>query len=906
MVGRTISHYRIAEKLGEGAMGVVYKAEDTQLRRTVALKFLPRETLDEEAVKERLIREAQAVASLDHPNICAVHGIHQEEGETFIAMAYIDGPSLAEKIKDRPLPLDDAIPLAMQIAEGLQEAHEQGVVHRDIKPRNILLTAKGQAKILDFGLASLSGRSKLTKAGTSMGTPAYMSPEQLDGREVDRRTDIWSLGCVLYEMLTQVTPFDAEYEQAISYGILNEEPEPVTALRSGLPTEIDRLISKALAKSPAERYQHVDDLLTDLRVLQQHKGERKKSSGRSLTLPETHQAHALVALPAGSIIVQRTRHYQLIGAAAAVLLALLVVLWLYVSAVPQSSLPVAASVGLPNGRMPQSMVFSPDGASLAASVYGSPDDPRRLLRVRSLDSNQWREIPGTEEAEYPFWSPDGTQIGFFADGKLKRISLAGGPALPIADASQGRGGSWGPDGTIVFAPTPFGQLNRVLESGGEITRVTEADEGESPSHRFPQLLPDGRHFVYLSTDLSSSTLKPEARGVFIGSLDGGKPQRLLADESYVWFAPAQPGDDQGFLLFVRDNVLMAQPFDARRLEFKGAAVGLSAEPIVENPNNYYRFTASAAGSLAYFVRPPLPRRESQLVWLDRSREVERTKLFAHFMGPAPRLSPDEQRVAYAAIERDNIDVWVYDLGQETRTRLSSDPEPDTSPVWSADGRNVVFKSAANSGLVARSSDGSAASMDFSTVQARRPTDWSRDGRFLLYDRQGEASNDIAFLEFNSDGTWESREFLASPSQELAARISPNGRHVAYVSNESGRAEVYVQPFPEGGQRTTVSRGGGSAPAWNPDGKELFYLSASREWISVQVSTEGPFSMKDSSSLGEIGSMVSSGDMSLDSQRYLVYIPVEAENEGAQSPAPSRPNRSLRLLQNWQQKYFPDQ
>jgi serine/threonine protein kinase len=261
MIGQTILHYCITEKRGEDGMGVVYKAEDTQLRRTVALKFLPRETLDEEEVKARLIREVQAAADLDHPNICQVFGIHEEDGETFIAMAYIDGPSLAKKIKERPLPLDEALTIATQIAEGLQKAHEQGVVHRDIKPQNILLTAKGQVKTLDFGLASLTGRSKLTKTGTTMGTPAYMSPEQLEGKNVDRRADIWALGCVLYEMLTQKSPFETDYEQAIGYGILNEDPEPVTALRSGIPPKVDDLLAKALAKDPAERYQHADDML---------------------------------------------------------------------------------------------------------------------------------------------------------------------------------------------------------------------------------------------------------------------------------------------------------------------------------------------------------------------------------------------------------------------------------------------------------------------------------------------------------------------------------------------------------------------------------------------------------------------------------------------------------------------
>jgi len=304
MIGRTISHYKILEKLGEGGMGVVWKAEDTQLRRIVALKFLSSETVGNEEVKARLIREAQASASLDHPNICQVFGIHEEQGQTFIAMAFIDGPALADKIKERPLPLKEALDLTIQIAEGLQEAHETGIVHRDIKPHNVMLTAKGQVKIMDFGLASLAGRSKLTKSGTTLGTPAYMAPEQLEGRDVDRRADIWALGCVLYEMLTQRTPFDAEYEQAIAYGILNEAAEPVTAQRSGLPTEIDRAIGKALAKDRAERYQHADEFVVDLKNLR--RDSSRKPAPVSVSVPGAATEHDLDrSTAAGSPVRQR-------------------------------------------------------------------------------------------------------------------------------------------------------------------------------------------------------------------------------------------------------------------------------------------------------------------------------------------------------------------------------------------------------------------------------------------------------------------------------------------------------------------------------------------------------------------------------------------------------------------------
>ena len=432
MVGQTISHYKLVSQLGKGGMGVVYKAEDTQLRRTVALKFLPRETLDEEEVKARLLREAQAAASLDHPNICQVFGIHEEDGETFIAMAYIDGPSLAEKIKERPLPLDEALTIAVQIAEGVHEAHEQGVVHRDIKPQNILLNSKGQVKILDFGLASLTGRSKLTKTGTMLGTPAYMAPEQLEGKEVDRRADIWALGCVLYEMLTQKTPFDAEYEQAIGYGILNEDPEPASAQRADVSPEVDRLLSKTLAKEPAERYQHADDLLAELRVLRNSSTAPKRAPRSSP--PGT------VTLPSWQLRLER-------GLLALAALAALGLAALYFST-PTGDAPVDRNVrhfsfaptdGVRTDSYSTDLAISPNGRYIAF-VAGSAD---RRLRIPDLEQQQARAIEGTEGARGPFWSPVSDFIGFATNLELKKVSIQGAATTQLCELPNNNFFFWG-------------------------------------------------------------------------------------------------------------------------------------------------------------------------------------------------------------------------------------------------------------------------------------------------------------------------------------------------------------------------------------------------------------------------------------------------------------------------------
>ena len=450
-------------------MGEVWKAEDTQLRRTVALKFLAPESVGEPEVKDRLIREAQAVASLDHPNICAVHGIHDEQGKTFIAMAYIDGPSLDEKIQERPLPLDEALTIAGEIADGLREAHENGVVHRDIKPQNILLTAKGQVKLMDFGLAALSGRSRLTKAGTTLGTPTYMSPEQIEGRDTDHRADIWALGCVLYEMLTQRAPFAADYEQAIAYGIINETPEPVTAIRSGLPIDVDRIISKALAKDPDERYQHAADLTVDLKAL-----AKESRSGRTQIVPAPIQ-------PQSATGVSPVWRWTALGAA---LLAVVSSAALLLRpSDTAANLPLRTFSFSPPEFDPRTVArISPDGR-FVVYVAGSPSS----LWVQDLAQETPTKIEGTEGARKSAWSPDSRSIAFTVDGELRTISANGGIAVSICKV----GGSpvyhyldWSAmSDEIFFAQGPPPRIFAVAASGG-VPRLVTAEGENGPLENF--------------------------------------------------------------------------------------------------------------------------------------------------------------------------------------------------------------------------------------------------------------------------------------------------------------------------------------------------------------------------------------------------------------------------------------
>ncbi len=537
VIGSSISHYLIVEKLGEGGMGVVYKAEDTQLRRTVALKFLPRETLDEEEVKARLIREAQAAAALDHPNICHVYGIHEEDGETFIAMAYIAGPSLADKIKERPLPLEEALSIAAQIGEGLHEAHEHGVVHRDIKPQNILLTAKGQVKILDFGLAALTGRSKLTKTGTTMGTPAYMAPEQLEGRNVDRRADVWALGCVLYEMLTQRTPFEADYEQAIGYGILNEDPEPVTAQRAGLSPEIDRLLSKALAKDRDERYQHADELLADLGVLQKQTGARKASSGRSTILRTTQMTSAVPAtmtagqtvthaeaLPPDAVIVQRSSQRALQALAAVLGIAFLGLLVFNFTQAPPE-IPLRRFSFAPDGFTQDTSRISPDGKFI---LFRARTGDQNSLWLRSLENESARELAGTAGVlRGGFWSPDSLSIGFGTGAELKRVSINGGDPITLCELPAGGqrafvGGTWSPDGERIVFSSGL-RLYEIPSRGGEPELLFDVSDGPRPYSLRPHFLPTdgGSHgLAYVaavspafSNDSQTSRSKPPVASI---------------------------------------------------------------------------------------------------------------------------------------------------------------------------------------------------------------------------------------------------------------------------------------------------------------------------------------------------------------------------------------------------------
>ncbi len=888
MVGRTILHYRVVEKLGEGGMGVVYKAEDTQLRRTVALKFLSRETLGEDEVKERLIREAQAAASLDHPNICQVFGIHEEDGETFIAMAYVDGPSLAEKIKERPLPLDESLSIAAQIAEGLNEAHEQGVVHRDVKPHNVMLTSKGQVKIMDFGLASLAGRSKLTKSGTTLGTPAYMSPEQLEGKKVDRRADVWALGCVLYEMLTQKTPFEADYEQAIGYGILNEDPEPVTALRRGLPPKVDDLLAKALAKDRDERYQHADELLADLRVLQKRSsGARKTPSDRSSIAATTGQAvGAIDALPPDSVVVRRSS--QRIERAVAVVLgiAFFGLLAIHFTESPPEQTVTRFSFapeGLAEARI------SPDGKYI---LYAAQTDGESSLWLRSLSDESARELPGTEGAIAGFWSPDSAWIGFGTATELKRVSIDGGSPITLCELQTTGffaflGGTWSPDDERIVFSSGL-QMYEIAARGGQPQLLFDSSESPRPFAFFPHFLPTGSGpaaLVYTAAAISVD------RWVAVLNLETGERRELGPGSRPVY-------STDGYLIHdatdINDRGLWAWPFSLATLEPTEDAFPISTAGSVA--------TLSRDGTLVYLDQVGGSSTRT-LVWRDRTGELLETVGQPQNMAQLA-LSPDGQRVAVRSNESSDNDIWVHDLIRSTKTRLTFEDVTESDPAWSPSGREIAYRRndpGPGGTLMRKSADGTGEAVVLVESESNlRWPDWSHDGRYLVYtESNSETQRDIRYVELGSDGAAsEPVTFLSTPANEDRPQLSPDGRFLAYTSDESGRAEIYVQPFPNGAGMWQVSVNGGFRPRWSSDGSELFYVEG-LTLMAVSVSTEQGFTLGQPQMLFaspdlDLVNGSRSYDVSADGQRFLTIAPVGDDEEDA---APK-----IRIVQNWYEEF----
>jgi serine/threonine protein kinase/Tol biopolymer transport system component len=908
IIGSTISHYKIIAKLGEGGMGVVYKAEDTKLERTVALKFLAQHLLDDDEAKERFLREAKAAAALHHSNVCPVYEIDEADGKTFLAMAFLQGETLEDRIAEGPFAIKDALDIARQVADGLEAAHEAGIVHRDIKPANVLIDPKGHATIMDFGLARLTEASRLTKVDTAMGTVAYMSPEQAQGMEVDHRSDVWALGCVLYEMVSGQRPFQGQYDQALLYEIVHEEVAPLTSIRAGVPMELEFIVGKCLAKDRDDRTESSREVARELRTLSDkvksvHSTILRTSSMTGAVPAAMTGAHTLspaATLPPDAVVIKRSSQRLLQVLAAVFAIAFLGLLAFHLTEAPTPSPPtVEFSVAAPEGLVPDAISLSPDGRHLVMSVL-----PPASLHVRALDSEGWRELVGTVGARYPFWSPDSDEIGFFADGRLKKVALAGGPSQAIAEAAAGRGGSWGADGTILFAPIPDGgQILSVPDSGGEPIAVTKPAEDDTTSRRFPHLLPDGRHFLY--SDRSATT---ELAGVYLGSLDGAPAQRLLPDFSNAVYVPRGLQAEDGFILFVREGALMAQPFDPARLELSGGPIALPATPSQGGNTDFFRFSASPSGVLANSISASTAAGAGQTVVMDRSGNVVQD------VGPPvldaidPAVSPNGLFVA-ASVEGD---IWVYDLERNIGTRLTSSEIFERAPAWLSSSREVTYNSIGGLArhLASRVIDGSVDPKTLLDSKARPlgPMDWSPDNHYLVYNSNPgpeDKEGGIWYHERGADGALsEAMPYLLTPDAERGPQFSPDGRYLAYHSSESGRFEVYVRPFPLAPGKWQISTGGGLYPRWSADGTELFYVEGST-LTAVPVTTSPNFApgqpqgLFASSSLSPVTTRRNWApyDVFPDSQRFVAVAPVDDGDQQEPTVAPK-----IRIVLNWAEEF----
>jgi serine/threonine protein kinase len=742
--GAQLGPYRIEATLGAGGMGEVYRATDTRLDRKVAIKVSAKQ------FSERFEREARAISALNHPHICTLYDV----GLNYLVMELVEGETLAARLKRGPLPMSQAMRYGAQIADALAAAHAKGIVHRDLKPGNIMVTKSG-VKILDFGLAKTQRDETLTAANAVMGTPAYMAPEQREGKECDARTDIYALGLMLREMAPDFPP---------------------------------QVVEQCLANDPEDRWQSAHDV--------------KLAVGQSSTF-----------VPVG----RPARGPYWPAATAALAVALIVLAFLYFYQPPQSQYVLRTTLPPPEGTTNiHSFAISPDGRylAIAAEVNG-----KRQLWLRPMNALQAQPMAFTEDATYPFWSPDSRYIGFFAQDKLKKIAASGGPAQTLCEAPLGRGGSWNRDDVIVFSPTNgVGAIQRISAAGGVPAGVT----GIKGNSLFPVFLPDGRRFLYGVIGGSA-----EQRGVYLGSLDGKEDRRVLADESSVVFAA-------GRLLFIREDTLMAQPFDAA-----SAQTGGEASPVAQNVSfpdvNYAPATVSETGVLLYEGRSAAAL--NQMAWYDRTG-----KLLGAVGSPGlvldPAISPDEKWVAFRRNATSPADVWLRDLNRGGERRFTTDASINIAPFWSPKGERIVFSSnrGGSVNLYQKSASGSGQDeLLLQTKNTKSPSQWSRDGRFIVYiELDPKTKYDIWVLPMEGGTARSPISFLHSEFNELQGQLSPDSHWMAYTSDESGHREVYVRTFPAGEGQWKISIAGGEQPHWRADGKELFFVGADGKMMAVAV------------------------------------------------------------------------
>jgi Tol biopolymer transport system component/tRNA A-37 threonylcarbamoyl transferase component Bud32 len=870
--GQALLHYRLVEKIGEGGMGVVWKALDTTLDREVAIKLLP-ESLSGDAERlGRFEREAKLLASLNHPNIAVVHGLHAEDELCYLVMELVPGEDLAQRLQHGPLPVDRTKSLALQLAAALETAHEHGVIHRDLKPANVKMMPDGQVKVLDFGLAKAfdpapaSGTASpslsptLTSAGTMagviLGTASYMSPEQARGQVVDRRADIWAFGCVLYECLTGEIAFRGNTVTDTLAAVVRAEPN-WRSLPEGTPPALAEVVRRCLRKDAARRIRDVGDA----RIAIEESGDE-----------------GVDAAAAGGAVLPARRSILPWVLVAALALALAVVGLGVVRTPAPATETVRSSLLPPEGtrfylgsRQPGPVSVSPDGGSIAFVARAEEGEP--MLWVRALSATEPREIAGAESASYPFWSPDGREIGYFADGRLMRIAQDGGTAFAIADAPWGKGATWNENGVILFAPTYNGPICSVAETGGSVTPLTELDrERGDNSHRFPQFLPDGEHYIFLARTSDSGA----GSAVVLASRGRGELRILTRSPANAVYA-------SGHLLYVRESALLAQSFDPDRLRLEG-------EPRVVVPR--VQIIPNAARTVMSAARETLVYQTAAdtagvlMTWFDRQGEEVGT---LGEIGPHSEwtLSPGGRRLAVVTqgTRAQGSDIWIYDIERNIGSRATFDPGDEYEPVWSPDGRALMFISRPAGGLSSLyllPGTGKTPEILRTGDEDHHVESWSPDGQHALY----SAGADFNLYAIDLGNREERIPVLESSFRTESVRFSPGGDWFAFSSNESGSSEIYIASFPKADRKWRISRDGGDLACWPPDGDEVFFVNGNDvlEAVSIRRTDDG-LEIGESERLFEVPGNF--GRCAIQDDRFLFGV---SESRSSTNP--------LSLVTNW--------
>jgi Tol biopolymer transport system component/predicted Ser/Thr protein kinase len=863
--GKQLGSYKIVSMVGAGGMGEVYKARDTRLDRIVAIKVLPAHLADRADLRERFDREAKTIASLNHPHICTLYDIGHEGEIDFLVMEYLEGETLAQRLLKGSLPLEQVLRYAIEIADALDKAHRKGITHRDLKPANIMLTKSG-TKLLDFGLAKLTQeaalgtpesrlptlKSAVTAEGTILGTLQYMAPEQLEGNEVDARTDIFSFGAVVYEMATGKRAFEGKTQASVIGAIMSIDPPLISSLQPMTPPALDRVVKKCLAKEPDNRWHAIKDLCDEVKWIAE--------SGS--------QAGAATA-PAGP--ASKNRRKTLVWGAVSLLACAIIgmTVWILKPAPPRPVTRFTLSLP-PDQRLAgldaPAIALSPDGTRLA---YVATQSGVQEIYLRAMDSSEVRMIPGTEGARAPFFSPDGQWVGFFAENKLEKISLSGGAPVTICDApgnSLTVSASWGADDNIVFQSGTAAGLRQVSAAGGtpKLLSTPDSKKGET-THRFPELLPGGKAVLFAAGQ--SATVNLNNARIVVRSLQTGETRDLIGG-TYPSYAPT------GHLVYAQAGTLMAVSFDPRRLAVTGASVPM-LESVLQSPTSgVVQYSFSNTGSVAY-VPGGLQAVQRKLVWVDRKGTEQPLPTPSHPYR-TPRLSPDGRRVVVAISDQLGDHIWLYDLTRDTLTRLTFEGTTNSTPIWTPDGKRITFgstrggSSASDAFWQPADGSGSAEALTMFRENRHNMGSWSPDGQVLSFEEINPVTRRDVWVYTLSDR--KAHPFLNTQFNETAPEFSPDGHWLAYASDESGRYEIYVQPYPGPGGKWQISTEGGTEPRWTRDG-EIFYRSGTK-MMAVDTKLKPTFSADKPKMLFE-GQYVPSlatmhnYDVSQDGQRFLM-------------------------------------